>query len=149
MNNLSYSECIIVYALQWPETYAIEGLYNQVSPATQIEPCFSPESLIELLEAYTTAPVILGILPHESVILLSRLTHYLQQRRILFFGQKFNYADRVVPFYFYQWILNLLNGRITRQKILPMLSSFIIPEAVKPDIDKNHPTPFFHLMLTS
>lgn len=142
MNNLSYSECIIVYAIQWPETYAIEGLYNQVSLATQIEPCFSPESLIELLEAYTTAPVILGILPHESVLLLSRLTPYLQQRRILFFGQKFNYADRVVPFYFLPMDIEFIEWtNNTPKKILPMLSSLIIPEAVKPEIDKNHPTP--------
>lgn len=100
MNNISYSEFLIVYALQWPETYAIEELYSQVFPDTQIKTCFSPQSLVELLEVYTTAPVILGILPHESILLLSRLSPHLQQRRIQFFGQKFNYADRVVPFYF-------------------------------------------------
>lgn len=144
MNNISYSEFLIVYALQWPETYAIEELYSQVFPDTQIKICFSPQSLVELLEVYTTAPVILGILPHESILLLSRLSPHLQQRRILFFGQKFNYADRVVPLYFFPTDIEFIEYmHKTPKQIIPMLSSLIISKLDSSDIIKKyrHPIP--------
>ncbi|ASG55779.1 SPI1-associated transcriptional regulator SprB [Salmonella bongori] len=97
---MNYNQCIIVYSLRWPETCAIAGLYAHISPKTHIMTCFSPEELVELLSEYTTAPVILGIHPHESVFLISLLGPYLQHRPVLFFGQKFNYADRMIPLYF-------------------------------------------------
>lgn len=100
MNNLQHNPCIIVYSLQWGETYAIEGLYTQLLPHVRIMICFTPAELIDLLSKYRTASVILGILPHESVFLLSRIGPYLQKRPILLFGQKFNYADRTIPAFF-------------------------------------------------
>lgn len=100
MNKMTGKRCIIVYSLRWPETCAIKGLYALISPDIQIITCFTPETLAELLSKYTTASVILGILPHESIFLLSRLGPYLQQHHILFFGQRFNYVDKTLPIYF-------------------------------------------------
>lgn len=94
------NQCIIVYSLRWTETSAIAALCTNTSQDINIMACFSAEELVELLSVYTTAPVILGILPHESVLLLSRIGYYLQQRKVLFMGQEFNYADRTVPLYF-------------------------------------------------
>ena len=101
MNNPDKNKCVIVYSRHWPETCATEGLYTLISPDTKIETCFSPDRLIESLSVYATAPVILGILPHESIFLLFRLSPYLQQRHILFLGYKFNFVDRMTPFYFF------------------------------------------------
>lgn len=101
MNNSDKNKCVIVYSRHWPETCATEGLYTLISPNTIIETCFSPDRLIESLSVYATAPVILGILPHESIFLLSRLSPYLQQRHILLLGGKFNFVDRMTPFYFF------------------------------------------------
>lgn len=100
MNNPDKNKCVIVYARHWPETCATEGLYTLISPATRIVTCFSPDRLVESLSVYATAPVILGILPHESIFLLSRISPYLQQRHILLLGEKFNFVDRMIPFYF-------------------------------------------------
>lgn len=110
MISRSHHKCIIVYALHWPETYAIEGLYRQISPDSQVVTCFTPDALVDALSIHKMAPLILGILPHECLFLLARLTPYLHLRRMLFLAQKFNYADRMLPSYFssgdiifYEW----------------------------------------------
>lgn len=135
MNN---NQRIIVYSLRWTDTSAIASLCTHISPDIHIVTCFSTEELVELLSVYTTAPVILGILPHESVLLLSRISYHLQQRQILFLGQKFNYADRTIPLYFlvtnilfYEW----KNSTINQTK--EVLSDFIC--TLNQNIDNNVP----------
>ncbi|ECG1336176.1 TPA: hypothetical protein GND40_003666 [Salmonella enterica subsp. indica] len=102
MNNPDKNKCIIVYSRHWSETFTIQGMYTLISPDTRVITCFSPDRLVESLSVYSTAPVILGILPHESIFLLSRLSPYLQQRHILLFGDEFNFVDRMAPFYFFK-----------------------------------------------
>lgn len=94
-----YDTCILVYSQQWPETVAITNLYAQISPDIQILACFSPKELIEQLSVHVTSSVILGMHPHESIFLLFSLQNYLQRRRILFWGEKFYFSDRMIPFY--------------------------------------------------
>lgn len=97
---MTNNRCVIVYSLMWPEACAIMALYAMISPDTRVIICFSPEKLAEVLSENTTASVILGILPHESIFLLSRLRPHLHKRHVLFFGQRFNYVDKTTPFYF-------------------------------------------------
>ncbi|WP_079902625.1 LuxR C-terminal-related transcriptional regulator [Salmonella enterica] len=100
MNSQWHQRCIIIHALQWVDAKAIEGLYLHISPKTQIVVCFTVDALIEALDCYKHAPVVLGVAPHESIFLLARLASHLQQHRTLFFGRQFNYVDRQAPFYF-------------------------------------------------
>ncbi|HHR4183560.1 hypothetical protein [Citrobacter cronae] len=136
------NQCIIVYSLRWTETNAIAGLCTLVSPDIHIATCFSAEELVELLSIHTTAPVILGILPHESVLLLSRLGYYLRQRQILFFGQTFNYADRAIPLYF---LITNISFHEWKNKTIPQtqeaLSDFISTKNTDTDIQHNKPIP--------
>ncbi|CUR95064.1 hypothetical protein FCJ30_01495 [Salmonella enterica] len=100
MNSQWRQRCVIVHALQGVDAKAVEGLYLQISPKTQIVLCFTVDELVDALELYEHASVVLGVYPHESIFLLARLASHLQQRRTLFFGRQFNYVDRQVPFYF-------------------------------------------------
>lgn len=100
MNSQWHQRCIIVHALQWVDAKAIEGLYLQISPKTQIVVCFTVDELVDALALHEHAPVVLGVYPHESIFLLARLASNLQQHRILFFGRQFNYVDQQAPFYF-------------------------------------------------
>lgn len=75
------------------------GLVCAYITKTHIMTCFSPEELVELLSEYTTAPVILGIHPHESVFNIPAWTLFATSTCAIF-GQKFNYADRMIPLYF-------------------------------------------------
>ncbi|EBV2307624.1 TPA: hypothetical protein ACIGVG_004147 [Salmonella enterica] len=97
---MSNSGNVIIYSRLWPETMAIEGICALVSYTFRITTCFSPEDLVKSLSAHPGAHVILGILPHESLRLLSMLKPYLQTQHLLFWGHRFNYVDRTLPFYF-------------------------------------------------
>lgn len=130
MNKLGTKSSLILYSKHWPESFAIKGLNAIVSSDIQVIICFSPEKLAEKLSVYTNASVILGILPHESIFLLSKLKYLLQKRHVMFFGKKFNYADRMIPFYFftgdikfYEW-----KNKTTRQT-RTVFSDFLITEA--------------------
>ncbi|HBM0247553.1 hypothetical protein NA256_20315 [Salmonella sp. NW805] len=100
MNSQGSQRYVIVYALQWVDAKAIEGLYRQIAPKTQVVVCFTVDGLVDALALYEHAPVVLGVYPHESIFLLARLAPHLQLRRTLFFGRQFNYVDRQAPFYF-------------------------------------------------
>ncbi|HAU6732980.1 TPA: hypothetical protein JEL83_002896 [Salmonella enterica subsp. enterica serovar Elisabethville] len=127
MSKRNYNDFVIVYSLSWPETCAVEGLSTLTSTDTRIVVCFSPEELAELLSAYPTAAVILGMLPHENVYLLFSLAPHLQHRRILFLGQKFNYVDLTVPFYFFACDINFHEWKDkTIIETLSVLSNFLV-----------------------
>lgn len=138
MINQPHHKCIIVYALHWPEAYAIAGLYHQISPESHIVTYFTPEALADALSVHKTASLILGIQPHESVFLLFRLAPYLHQRRMLFFGQKFNYADRAIPFYFTSGDIAFHEWKDKKSKqIQTALLDFIVHKADIRTMEKN------------
>lgn len=100
MGNLNINRHVVVYSNQWIEALTIERLYQYSSTSIIIIQCSDHNSLIQALISNPTAPVILGLLPHESIFLLSLIYKHLPARRVLFFGRQFNYIDRQIPAYF-------------------------------------------------
>lgn len=93
------SEEVLVYSRAWPVTSALTAML-QAGYDGEVKALYTTASLASALRQGGRGPVVLGLNPHEYVMVLYRLQALLSCRPVVFVSSRFYWTDYRLPAFF-------------------------------------------------
>lgn len=93
------SEEVLVYSRAWPVTSALTAIL-QAGYGGEVKALYTTADLMSALRQGGRGPVVLGLNPHEYVVVLYRLQALLSCRPVVFVSSRFYWTDYRLPAFF-------------------------------------------------